>query len=152
MRSNRLQADDVSAFHLLSKALAFQPTGPFASPADAGPVERASFTRFGKGLGSAIRERLAGEKTPAFTRDDPAQHPLYGQVLRATLDRDSAKAMFLSGWWMRAALISAVAAVSGAIFLFTGDVKPVPALALAVGGGLLAPYSMRRVLAIADRA
>ncbi len=152
MRSNRLQADDVSAFHLLTKALAFQPTGPFASSATAGSARRASFTRFGRGLGSAIRERLAGQTPPAFTHDDPAKHPLYGQVLRATLDRETAKAMFFSGWWMRAALVSAVAAVSGVIFLFTGDVKPVPALALAIGGSLLAPYSMRRMLAIADRA
>lgn len=152
MRSNRLHAEDPSVFHLLAKALAFQPTGPIASPGVSGTAKHGSFTRFGSGLGSAIRERLAAEPRPEFVHDQPAQHPLYGRVLRATLDRETAKAMLVTGWWMRAALISAVAAVAGVIFLLTGDVTPVPALALAVGGGLLAPYSIRRVLAIADRA
>jgi hypothetical protein len=58
------------------------------------------------------------------------------------------------GLWLRIGFIGASALAAGLLQLFDGEVKPMSALALAVGGGVLAAVSWwraRTVLAIVDR-
>jgi len=51
------------------------------------------------------------------------------------------------GIWLRLALIGAVAVVTGIVQWFTGELPPVPALALAAGGAVLAEIGRRRTAA-----
>ena len=59
------------------------------------------------------------------------------------------------GLWLGIAFVGASSVTAGALQLFTGDVRPLSALALAVGGGIAAGISgwrARTVLETADRA
>ncbi len=56
------------------------------------------------------------------------------------------------GVWLRVALIGAVAAVAGIVQLFSGDAAPLPVLALAAGGALIAYLGWRRAIAVLDAA
>jgi len=61
----------------------------------------------------------------------------------------------ICGLWLRVGFIGASAFAVGLMQLFGGEVKAVPALALAIVGGLLAAFSWRRArnsLDVADDA
>ena len=60
------------------------------------------------------------------------------------------RALVWCGLWLRVGFIGASALAAGLLQLFDGDVKPHLALALAVGGGVLAAVSWRRATAVLD--
>ncbi len=62
------------------------------------------------------------------------------------------RAVVAFGLWLRAGIIGASGLVGGLIQLLGGEAKPLSALALAVGGGVLAAVSWRRVRAALDTA
>jgi hypothetical protein len=77
----------------------------------------------------------------------------YGQLkIGPNPGNESARALVASGIWLRASIIGAIAVVSGLALLFGGEGNPVLALALAFGGGALAPIAWRRSWALVDRA
>ncbi|MBK9117568.1 MAG: hypothetical protein IPM22_18645 [Betaproteobacteria bacterium] len=51
------------------------------------------------------------------------------------------------GIWLRLALVGAVAAVTGIVQFLSGELPPVPALALVAGGGILAEIGRRKTAA-----
>ena len=65
---------------------------------------------------------------------------------------ESARALVASGIWLRASIIGAFALMSGLALLFGGEGNPLLALALAFGGGALAPVAWRRSWTLIDRA
>jgi hypothetical protein len=65
---------------------------------------------------------------------------------------ESARALVASGLWLRAGFVGASAFLGGLSLLFGDEMHPVLALALAIGGGILASYAWRRSKAILDRA
>jgi hypothetical protein len=70
------------------------------------------------------------------------------------LSRSVRHALVESGLWLRIGFIGASGVAAGIIQLLGGEVKPISALALAVGGGVLATLSWRRagfVLESADK-
>lgn len=69
----------------------------------------------------------------------------------SSLDRESAWALVVCGLWLRAGFIGASALLAGLMLLFTGESNPALAIALAVGGGILAPYAWRRSWAVLVR-
>ena len=68
------------------------------------------------------------------------------------LSRRARRALIESGLWLRIGFIGASGVAAGIIQLFGGEVKPISALALAVGGGVLATLSWRRAGAILESA
>lgn len=70
--------------------------------------------------------------------------------------RDQSKrarhALVESGLWLRIGFIGASGVAAGIIQLLGGEVKPISALALAVGGGVLATLSWRRARAVLESA
>ena len=71
------------------------------------------------------------------------------------LRKKAGAALVACGLWLRIGFVGASAVAAGLIQLFDGKVKPFSALALAVGGGVLAAVSWwraRTVLEIADGA
>jgi len=68
------------------------------------------------------------------------------------LSKSARRALVESGLWLRIGFIGASGVAAGIIQLLGGDVKPISALALAVGGGVLATLSWRRAGAILESA
>jgi hypothetical protein len=68
------------------------------------------------------------------------------------LSKSARHALFESGLWMRVGFIGASGVAAGIIQLLGGEVKPISALALAVGGGVLATLSWRRAGAVLESA
>jgi hypothetical protein len=68
------------------------------------------------------------------------------------LSSSARRALVESGLWLRIGFIGASGLAAGIIQLLGNEVKPIPALALAVGGGVLATLSWRRAGAILDSA
>lgn len=68
------------------------------------------------------------------------------------LSRRGRHALVESGLWLRIGFIGASGVAAGIIQLLGGEVKLVSALALAVGGGVLAALSWRRAGTILDSA
>lgn len=69
----------------------------------------------------------------------------------ARIDRPG-PALFVCGLWLRAAFVGASGFAIGLIQLIDGGMKPVSALALAIGGGALAVVSWWRARAALDPA
>ncbi len=70
------------------------------------------------------------------------------------LNRTGRRALVESGVWLRIGFIGASGVAAGIIQLLGGEAKPISALALAIGGGVLATLSWRRagaILECADR-
>lgn len=68
---------------------------------------------------------------------------------------DTKRALLACGLWLRLGFIGASGFVAGILLLFDGSLAPLSALALAVGGGVLAGFSgwrARSVLDLADAA
>jgi hypothetical protein len=61
-------------------------------------------------------------------------------------------ALVESGLWLRIGFIGASGLAAGIIQLLGSEVKPIPALALTLGGGVLAALSWRRAGAILNSA
>jgi hypothetical protein len=76
----------------------------------------------------------------ANTNSYPTSHPQIGREA------------IVCGLWLRVAFIGASAIAVGVMQLFGGEIKLVPALALAVAGGLLTAFSMRRARGALDAA
>ena len=71
------------------------------------------------------------------------------------LSKRARRALIECGLWLRIGFIGASTLAAGLLQLFSGEVKALSALALAVGGGVLAAGSWwrgRTVLDLADRA
>jgi hypothetical protein len=68
------------------------------------------------------------------------------------LSKSARRALIESGLWLRIGFIGASGVAAGIIQLLGGEVKPISALALAVGGGVLATLSWRRAGAILESA
>lgn len=64
---------------------------------------------------------------------------------------ESMRALVVCGLWLRAAFIGASALLAGLTLLFTGESSPAIAIALAVGGAVLAHFAWRRSRAVLDR-
>jgi len=62
------------------------------------------------------------------------------------------RALMESGLWMRIGFIGASGVAAGLIQLINGDVRPISAVALALGGGVLAVSSWWRAGAVLDSA
>ncbi len=54
-------------------------------------------------------------------------------------------ALIVWGLWLRAGLVGLAALAAGPMLAFAGDIRPLSALALVVGGGLLAALSWSRL-------
>ena len=70
------------------------------------------------------------------------------------LSMGAQRALVESGLWLRIGFIGASGVAAGIIQLLGGEVRPISALALAVGGGVLATLTWRRAAAVlksADR-
>ena len=61
-------------------------------------------------------------------------------------------ALVVSGLWLRVGFIGACGLAAGLHMLFYGETKPLSAVALAVGGAVIAAFSWRRARAALDRA
>jgi hypothetical protein len=59
--------------------------------------------------------------------------------------RRARRALIVWGLWLRAALVGVAALIAGPMLAFTGDIRPLSALALVIGGGLLAALSWSRL-------
>jgi hypothetical protein len=68
------------------------------------------------------------------------------------LSKSARRALVESGLWLRIGFIGASGFAAGVIQLLGNEAKPISALALAVGGGVLAMLSWRRALANLDSA
>ena len=68
------------------------------------------------------------------------------------LSKSARRALVESGLWLRIGFIGASGVAAGIIQLLGGEGKPISALALAVGGGVLATLSWRRAGAILESA
>jgi hypothetical protein len=68
------------------------------------------------------------------------------------LSKSARRALVESGLWLRIGFIGASGVAAGIIQLLGGEVKPISALALAVGGGVLATLSWRRASVILESA
>jgi len=68
------------------------------------------------------------------------------------LRRKAGRALVESGLWLRIGFIGASGVAAGLIQLFDGEVKPLSALALAVGGGVLAAVSWWRARTVLENA
>jgi hypothetical protein len=68
------------------------------------------------------------------------------------LSERARRALVESGLWLRIGFIGASGFAAGIIQLLGVEVKPISALALAVGGGVLATLSWRRAGAILESA
>jgi len=68
------------------------------------------------------------------------------------MNRGTRRALVGSGLWIRIGFIGASGVTAGIIQLLGGEVTPISALALAVGGGVLATLSWRRAGAVLDGA
>ena len=68
------------------------------------------------------------------------------------LNRRARRALVESGLWLRIGFIGASGVAAGIIQLLGVEAKPISALALAIGGGVLATLSWRRAGAILERA
>ena len=68
------------------------------------------------------------------------------------LSKRARHALVESGLWLRIGFIGASGVAAGIIQLLGADAKPIPALALAVGGGVLATLCWRRAGAILESA
>ncbi len=68
------------------------------------------------------------------------------------LSKSARRALVESGLWLRIGFIGASGVAAGIIQLLGGEGKPISALALAVGGGVLATLSWRRAWANLDSA
>jgi len=70
----------------------------------------------------------------------------------SALRKEAGPAPVICGLWLRVGFIGASAVAVGLMQLFGSDVKALPALALAIVGGLLATYSWRRARTSLDDA
>ena len=68
------------------------------------------------------------------------------------LSKSARRALVESGLWLRIGFIGASGLAAGIIQLLGGEVRPISALALVVGGGVLATLSWRRAGAILEAA
>ena len=68
------------------------------------------------------------------------------------LSKRARRALVESGVWLRIGFIGASGVAAGIIQLLGGEVKPISALALAVGGGVLATLCWRRAGALLESA
>ena len=68
------------------------------------------------------------------------------------LSKSARRALVESGLWLRIGFIGASGVAAAIVQLLGGEVKPISALALAVGGGVLATLSWRRAWANLDSA
>ena len=68
------------------------------------------------------------------------------------LSKRARRALVESGLWLRIGFIGASGVAAGLIQLFDGEVKPLSALALAVGGGVLAAVSWWRARTVLENA
>jgi len=68
------------------------------------------------------------------------------------LSKSARHALVESGLWLRIGFIGASGVAAGIIQLLGADAKPISALALAVGGGVLATLCWRRAEAILENA
>jgi hypothetical protein len=68
------------------------------------------------------------------------------------LSKRARRALVESGLWLRLGFIGASGVAAAIIQLLGGDVKPISALALAVGGGVLATLSWWRAGAVLESA
>jgi len=68
------------------------------------------------------------------------------------LSKSARRALAESGLWLRIGFIGASGVAAGIVQLLGGEVKPISALALAVGGVILATLSWRRAGAILESA
>lgn len=68
------------------------------------------------------------------------------------LSKRAQRGLVESGLWLRIGFIGACGVAAAIIQLLGGEVKPISALALAVGGGILAALSWWRAGAILERA
>ena len=102
---------------------------------------------------SAPREiHAAARKIDAYLKGELMEGRLAStQPLRA-MNRRARRSLVWSGLWIRIGFIGASGVAAGIIQLLGGEVKPISALALAVGGGVLATLSWRRAGAILDGA
>lgn len=66
--------------------------------------------------------------------------------------RRARRVLVLSGLWLRIGFIGASGVAAGVLQLLASDVKPLSALALAVGGGVLAAGSWWRARTVLDAA
>ena len=66
--------------------------------------------------------------------------------------KQAGRALMLGGLWLGIGFVGASAVAAGLLQLLGGDMKPTAALALAVGGGLLAAGSWWRGGTFIDRA
>ena len=66
------------------------------------------------------------------------------------LRKKAGRALVACGFWLRVGFVGASGVAVGLIQLIEGDVKPLSALTLAVGGVVLAVASWRRALAVLE--
>ena len=67
------------------------------------------------------------------------------------LRRETAWPLIESGLWLRVGFIGASSAAVAVLLLFTGEARPLIALASALAGGVLAAFSWRRSWVLLDR-
>jgi len=90
-----------------------------------------------------LRANLTGEPM-----EDGIENSYPTQELRMKARR----ALVACGMWLRVGLIGASGVAAGLMQLVDGEVRPLSALALAVGGGLLAAASWFRARAVLESA
>ena len=122
------------------------------------------------------RESARSSVTSPFRITDRASHPrrcaihvaarkvdanLKGELMEARimntqpirdLSKGARRALVESGLWLRISFIGASGFAAGIIQLLGGEAKPISALALAIGGGVLAILGWRRAGAILESA
>lgn len=82
--------------------------------------------------------------------ENPMENRFVNTHSTPELRRKARRALVACGLWLRIGFVGASAVAVGLLLLFDGEVAPLLALALAVGGGVLAAASWWRAATVLD--
>ena len=88
----------------------------------------------------------------ANARGEPMEDGIVNAYPTPELSRRARRALLACGLWLRVGFIGACGAALGLAQLLDGTMKPFPALALVIGGGVLAVVSWWRGHVVLDNA